>query len=200
MSTDDLIERCARRDEAAWSTLLADHRSVVVRIIGRIVGDSDPSSVADLEQEVYVRLLANDCDALRRLRDPGALSLRAFVCTTAANVARDHLRRKRVRKVVSHVDWGDLEDEPVDPGLGADERVGLWQGAARVSEALRRAVREPNAARDSLIFKAHYVEGLTAPEIEAMGVGLSTKGVETVLFRLTAKVRNLLRGDDGEIS
>ena len=174
-----------------------EHRHLVVRIVSRLTGTSDPASVADLEQEVYIRLLANGREALRKLQGASDGSLRAFVCTTAANVARDHLRRLQVRGVVRPVDDGD---ELFFVHADGEAPVFAKVRAAEVLAALERVGAGPNASRDVLIFKAHYVDGLTAAEIVAMGLGIGQKGVEAVLFRLTAKVREALRGGEEQIS
>lgn len=200
MVPNDLIEGLVRLDSASWSSFVAEHRPVVVRILSRLVGATDPASVADLEQEVYVRLLANDRGPLRRLRSASDGSLRAFVCTTAANVARDHRRRLQVRGHMRAVDEEGSED-----GLFVAEGNGEAAAFARlrtseVLDVLVRVVKEPNASRDCLIFKAHYVDGLTAAEIGALGLGIAPKGVEAVLYRLTSKVREALGSGEEKIS
>jgi len=195
LRSNDLIDGLVRLDPGSWGTFLSEHRQVVIRIVSRLVGSTDPASVADLEQEVYVRLLANDRESLRRLRDASAASLRAFVCTLAANVGRDHLRRRQVRAVVRSVSEGDPEEASIDLSGGEEPALSRMR-AAEVLDALERVVKGPNAARDCLIFKAHYVDGMTAAEIGRMGLGIAPKGVEAVLFRLTAKLREDLRSRD----
>lgn len=200
MRSNDLIDGLLRLDSASWETFVIEHRQTVIRIVSRVVGSKDPASIADLEQEVYARLLANDREALRRLRDASDGSLRSFLCTTAANVGRDHLRRLQVRGVVRALPEGD-EDELFfnTAGSGAEPLFARMR-AVEVVEALGRVVKGPNAARDSLIFKAHFLDGLTAAEIGAMGLGIAPKGVEAVLFRLTAKVREELRAGEENFS
>lgn len=200
MRSNDLIDGLVRLDPASWKTFVIEHRQVVIRIVSRLVGSTDPASIGDLEQEVYTRLLANDREALRRLQGASDGSLRAFVCTTAANVGRDHLRRLQVRSVVRAVPDGDGDELFFASAGSGGESLFARMRAAEVLESLERVVKGPNAARDSLIFKAHYVDGLTAAEIGAMGLGIAPKGVEAVLFRLTVKVREDLRAGEEKIS
>lgn len=200
LRSNDLIDGLVRLDSASWETFVFEHRQVVIRIVSRLVGTSDPASIADLEQEVYARLLANDREALRGLRDASDGSLRAFLCTTAANVGRDHLRRLQVRAVVRALPEGEEDELFFTAADNGGESLFARMRAAEVLEALERVVKGPNAARDALIFKAHYVDGLTAAEIAEMGLGIAPKGVEAVLFRLTAKVREDLRAGEEKIS
>jgi len=197
LGSNDLIDGLVRLDRSSWRTFIDEHRQLVVRIVSRLVGTSDPASVADLEQEVYTRLLANGREALRKLQGASEGSLRAFVGTAAANVARDHLRRLQVRNVVRSVDDAD---ELFFVRVEGEAPIFAKVRAAEVLDALARVGTGPHASRDALIFKAHYVDGLTAAEIVSMGLGIGQKGVEAVLFRLTAKVREALRGGEEQIS
>ena len=58
---------------------------------------------------------------------------------------------------------------------------------------LRALVEGPHAARDRRIFWLYYRVGLPAASIAALpGIGLSTKGVESTLHRLTRELRERL--------
>lgn len=193
MGVDLLITRCIDRDPTAWGELLELHRPMILRVLVRAVGSLDPAVVTDLEQELYLRLLAHDCEALRGLRGAGAAALRGFLCTTALNLARDQRRRLGVRRVMVAGDLEALVGDLADPGETQDRTVERRERTRLVLEAVERVIKGPQAERDRLIFKAHFVDGLSASEVASMGVGLTQKGVETVIFRLVARVRDALR-------
>ena len=69
-----------------------------------------------------------------------------------------------------------------------------WAGQRRalLEAALREAARGPREARDLLVLRAYYFDGLTPGEIAALGIGLSPKGVETVLQRAKGRVEQAL--------
>ncbi len=187
----DLAERCLRLDPKAWEELVASHRRVVLRVLTRILGTGDPAIIQDLEQETYERLLQRDCEALRAVEGPR--HLRALLCTIAANLARDHLRRSAVRE--AHLQAESLQAGEAlfeSPPLPA-ELFARKEDLERISKALEKVLKGPNARRDAQIFRAYFFEGETASEIAAMGLGLSTKGVETVLLRLVRKLRESMR-------
>ncbi|WP_373047306.1 RNA polymerase sigma factor [Vulgatibacter sp.] len=192
MPAPSLIARCLANDSAAWAELVGLHRALVLRVLVRTVGVDGCVGLEDLEQEVWSKLLANRGEALRGLVEAEPPAIRAFLYRTALNVGRDHGRRLSVRKVVHP---GPLEEiagnvpDPAEPLEGAYERLERRQS---IFDALEEVLTPPHIERDRLVFRAHYVDGLTAGEISAMGVGLAPKGVETLLLRMVQKVRTLL--------
>jgi hypothetical protein len=65
----------------------------------------------------------------------------------------------------------------------------------------KELAHEPNFGRDIAIFWFYYRWGLTAKEIsEILSMGLTVKGVESVLLRLTRLVRSKLGGSYGTAS
>lgn len=201
MQPSTIIERCLRLEQAAWAELIGTHRSLVLGVLMRILGHIDRDSIPDLEQEVFEKLLANDCQVLRTVE--GDAHLRGLLAMTAANLARDHLRRLGVRRGTGLDAEGADEIRQAlapDPVAELEEEVARKRRVEKVFEVLAALVSGPNASRDTLIFRAHYLDELSAPEIASMGIGLTTKGVETVLFRLTKRLRASLREDEESVA
>lgn len=186
MSFDQFIARCLRREPEAWEELIATHREPVLRVLGRLLGSADPSSIQDLEQKTYERLL--DPKVLQSIEGPQ--HLRAWVCRTAANLAKDRRRRMRVRQAQTFHEEsasgvGDFQHAPNGPEAAFLRK----QKVERLLAILEQLVSGPNAERDKLIFHSYYFDDLGAGEIAALDVGLTPKGVETVIFRLTKRLR-----------
>ncbi len=110
------------------------------------------------------------------LRD-GA-SLPAWICTTARNLATDHLRRRSHRP--EQEDLGELPR-----GTGGDDRE-------LASCMLRRLRLLPEAYQETLILR--IVEGMTGPEISAR-TGLTEASVRVNLCRGMHMLREQLRKD-----
>jgi RNA polymerase sigma factor (sigma-70 family) len=187
-----LIARCIEMEHAAWTEFVGSHRPLVLRILVRTVGPAGLASADDLEQEVWSRLLANRCDALRGLVHADPSGIRAFLSRTAMNIALDHRRRMAVRQIVQA---GPL-DELVDPEEPLEELYARHERRQKILETLEKVLTPPNTDRDRLIFRAHYVDGFSASEIARMGVGLQAKGIETLLLRLVGRVRALLANNE----
>jgi RNA polymerase sigma factor (sigma-70 family) len=189
----NLIRRCIEREPAAWTELLQRHRLLVLRVLVRTVGATDASAAEDLEQEVWGRLLANECDALWGLVDADEGNLRAFLYRTALNIGRDHLRRLSIRRVAHAGPVEELAESIADEGEGIEASYERHERRQIILDALDEVLTPPNDERDRMIFRAHYLDGLTAGEIAAMGIGLAPKGVESMLHRLLSRVKALLR-------
>jgi RNA polymerase sigma factor (sigma-70 family) len=188
-----LIARCIEKEPAAWAELVRTHRIVVLRVLVRTLGTGGAAAVDDLEQELWSRLLANRCEALRSLVDADGSTVRGFLYRAAHNLARDHRRRLGVRSVVQSGSLDALADELPDPDAEVEAAYERHERRRAILAALDQVVTPPNTDRDQMIFMSHYFDGLTAAEIAAMGVGLKPKGVETLLLRMVGRVRALLR-------
>ncbi|HEX9636478.1 MAG TPA: sigma-70 family RNA polymerase sigma factor [Acidobacteriota bacterium] len=208
LSDAELLERCADHtlDETLWNELIARfHRrvsTVVLRVLhagsaaGLIGRREIQTQWRDLVQEFYARLLERDCAALRRFRGPGEAG--AYLVAIAANIARDFLRAWARGVAVT----GSLESEAGESSL-ADPRPGVAApalgagpdaaSALVVEELLARLaalLEGPERPRNLLLFKLHYVDGMTASEIAQLdGVELETSGVHSTLARMVRRLR-----------
>lgn len=159
-------------DEAAWIALL--HRSMppLHRFVSRRVG-GERGLAEDIAQETWLRAL----DAWSRggvPADPGA-----WLATVAANLIRNHFRRRAPRTGVELDGWaspdGSLED--VD---GAERRE---QSALRV-QALQSALARLPPGQAELLTE-RYLDDLPTAEIAARR-GLGERALEGRLRRARA--------------
>jgi hypothetical protein len=64
-----------------------------------------------------------------------------------------------------------------------------------IDQCLQSCAEVPGKRRDRLIFWLHYRQGLSANAISSLpAVGLTVKGVESVIYRLTGLVRGQIAG------
>jgi RNA polymerase sigma factor (sigma-70 family) len=185
-----LALRCAAGEGAAWVRLIQQHDRRVLAVLARTLGPEHAADLRDLRQEVWARLLADGGAALRglRLERPGALG--AFVGQVALRLAIDFGRSRgtRARSEVPEEEAGEV----ASPGEGPEERSWALQRRALLDGALQEASRGPRLERDLLVLRAYYFDGLAPSEIAALGVGLSAKGVETVVQRARLRVEQAL--------
>ena len=189
-----LALRCADGDSQAWSELVARHERRILLVLVR--AGVRPDELADLKQEIYARLLAQKGSVLRSVRAerPGALG--AFLAQMALRAAIDHGRSRGARA------RSEVEEEAAhglaSSASGPDDAALLQQGRARFARALLAAADGPNLARDLMVLRAHFADGMNPAEIAAMGSGLSAKGVETLLRRARLRIEaELGEGETG---
>jgi RNA polymerase sigma factor (sigma-70 family) len=209
-----MVDRCCGGDAAAWDEFVDRYHERVARLAYRAAGslaasDGDRWEIArDLIQDVYVKLVAREFQALRAWRGESEESLVSYLASVVHGLACDELRRRRSRKrAVSLV---SLDAPPVDdapslaetlsgPDAGSPERQ-LIEGrsAERVARLLADASAGPHGPRNAIIFQLYHFEGMSAREIAEMPCfGLTVPNVESILRRTRERVRGLLQSDPG---
>jgi RNA polymerase sigma factor (sigma-70 family) len=183
-----LIAACAGGDADAWEALRGRYHRV---LHGALREAGVREDIDDLEQEVWARLLTRDRAALRDFRGG---SLRAFLTQVARTVAIDHGRAVRARP--SGAGGEELVALP-SAAPNAEHRLAESQERVRFSAALDEvASASENPARDRDILRLHFEEELSPADISELGVGLTPGGVEAVLRRAAARLRELLRHEE----
>jgi DNA-directed RNA polymerase specialized sigma24 family protein len=200
LSTKELLRLCLEnQDPAAWQEFARRTQpriaGTIVRTFRRYGSTPSPSQVDDLVQDTYTdKLFANNAKALRDFKchhdDPALFDafFFGFLKTVASRVAIDYLRRPAPDEVVP---------SPILPAPtpNPDRQVLLDQ----IIRRLYGLKHEPNFQRDLTIFLLYFVHGLTAKAISRLpGIGLTVKGVESVLLRLLRYLRGDLNGPDDD--
>ncbi|MFH1575112.1 MAG: sigma-70 family RNA polymerase sigma factor [Acidobacteriota bacterium] len=151
----------------------------------------------DLFQTTILRLVENDCAALRRFSGTQEGHLMAYLAVIARSVVRDCVKYELVRSKHSASQLPKQHAAPEPRSFGTAQRP--IQGVEyevllrEVRELSNRAVecvagRSPD--RDRLIFQLYFFHDLSLSQIaECKGVNLSKAGVDKVLNRLMDRVR-----------
>lgn len=181
---DALVQACVAGDADAWEALRGRYHHAVHAAF-RAVGAGE--DIEDLEQEVWARLLARDRAALREFRGG---SLAGFLAQVARSVAIDHGRARRARPSSSFEEAHGIAAD----GPSAEQEAASKQTRGRLASALDSvAAASENPARDRDLLRLHFEEEMSPAEIAELGVGLSSRGVESMLRRARARLRELLR-------
>jgi RNA polymerase sigma-70 factor (ECF subfamily) len=197
LSVEELVRRCtSSSDLEAWEEFVRRLHGLIAKVVHRIaerMGDSSRQTIDDLIQETYLKLCADNCRILRNFDHRHEGAFLGFVQVMAANVTRDHFRSSYVRnRAAEPFDEGTAEtiatvsdSRPI--GAAALERDVLIR---EVAYHLDRCTSGPQQDRNRKVFWLYYRTGLSAREIAALpGVGLNTKGVESLILRLRREVR-----------
>jgi len=140
-----------------WSALYTEHAPDIASYLVKMTGDREVAS--DLMQETFVRAIRSHVDT-RDLR-----SARAWLFRIAANLARDHRRRRALLRFVPF-----SGREPGTAGARDGER-----------DLIERALRAlPHAQATTLLL--HYDAGFSRKEIAEME-GITEEAVKSRLAR-----------------
>jgi RNA polymerase sigma-70 factor (ECF subfamily) len=159
------------------------------------LGTAIPSVVDDIVQEVFLKLCEQDRRILREFKPRGEDSFIGLLRVVAASVANDYFRRQYSEKRGGKVITIALDEEPAWTSVLGAETNAEVQRAVLFAELDKKLRGAPGASaqRDRTIFWFYYLQGLTADEIAALpNSGLSAKGVESALRRVTSWLRREL--------
>jgi RNA polymerase sigma-70 factor (ECF subfamily) len=199
ISPEDLFLTCLHAgDESAWAEFLRRFQPLILRTIIKIAshwGETTPQTIDELLQETYLKLCSDRETILSSFHPAHPDSVFGYLKVFTANLAQDHFKATRARKR-----GGSLKIESSEAPSATDQCMDVRSGPLQVERSI--LVREietilkelavgPNADRDRLIFWLYYRSGLSAVSIASIpAIGLTTKGVESTLQRLTAQLRN----------
>jgi len=196
LTSEDLIEACVDTgDPAAWEEFVRRFRPVIAGTVMRTArrfGESAPDLIDDLIQETYLKICANRCRILREFKPQAADAVFGLLKTVAFSVAQDHFRGGLAAKRGAGRRETPLETYTESAAAGREglppaEREILLR---EIDEQLATAGEPAAHGRDRQIFWLYYRHGMTARAIALIpGIGLTQKGVESAIQRLTSHVR-----------
>lgn len=194
----ELLQLCLSTDaQEHWRDFVRRTQPLIANVIINTVRrwkQPAPSLVDDLIQNTYVKLFDNDKKALRSIKNEHENTIFGYLKVVASNVVRDHFR-----KPGNKADEVELSDAVVPPGPQDRERREFLDKKEQVKRILATLSSSETYERDLAIFCFFYEQGYTAKEISLLpNVGLTVKGVEAVILRLTRYVRERLEGKNPE--
>lgn len=174
-----LVRGALAGDAQAQRALVERHRAAVYRLARVATGDAEDA--LDIAQQTFMAAFT----ALARY--DAALPFRSWISAIALNKCRDWARRRAVRRLFAlplpedAAEWV-VADAP-SPEVVAQDRTEL-AATARAIAAL------PAQLKNVLILRT--IEGMSQQETAA-ALGISTKAVETRLYRARQKLTQVLR-------
>jgi RNA polymerase sigma-70 factor (ECF subfamily) len=157
-------------DVAAWREFVGTFHRLIATVALRVArrwGESSPQLIDDLVQETYLQLCDDNFRRLRKFKSDHPDAFYGYLKVVTANLVHDHFKAAHSSKRGS----GTIE-------IAADEKIPLGCDALGGASVVKSAW------------------GLTADAIAGLpSIGLSTKGVESSLLRLTWLLRDEIGRD-----
>jgi RNA polymerase sigma-70 factor, ECF subfamily len=197
-SPDDLVRACAgSKDPAAWEEFIRRFHPVIARVVWRIArrwGEPSRQVLDDLTQETYLKLCEDDSRLLRSFQPRFPDAIFGFLKVVATNVVRDHYKsamaEKRGAGQTDALSEG-TRTASASPALGNFDAMERHIFVQQIDEALSRSAAGEEQTRNRAIFWLHYRQGLSANAIASLpSIGLTTKGVESTILRMTRMIRS----------
>lgn len=192
------------RDVEAWEEFVRRFHRLIAKVVLRAAarfGDPSKETVDDLIQDTYLKFYADNCRILREFEHRHPNAFLGYVQAVAVNVVRDHfkscLSKKRGEGLVEAVSEGFIPPA-AEESVGSPKSIERAVLIEEVRHHLELCVTEEDHERSKRIFWLYYRVGLSASAISAIpSIGLSTKGVESVIFRITRELRRRMDGSTG---
>jgi len=203
-SVNDLAKACANSADAAeWQEFVrrcSPLASIMAVRVSRIWSIRPSASmVDDIVQEVFLKLCEHERRILHEFEPRGDDSFLGLLRTIAASVANDYFRRTHSLKRGGNAVTMSLAEEAVEMPSDANRMAPSLHRAALLAQldGKLRSAPEKIGERDRALFWLYYLQGYTAEEIARIsGAGLTAKGVESALRRVTVWLRAEVDGEN----
>jgi RNA polymerase sigma factor (sigma-70 family) len=214
----ELFLLCAsdRENYGAWSEFLSRYsskikyfiRGAIRQFLGTSKYLNDPNTAVgmqenDLFQNIIIRLVENDCAAMKRFSGKTEEEVLAYMAVISRSTVIDALRRSKAMK--RRNTFADEERPKVAPSVGFSKMIdnkGLERAilADELLSLVHQTIGSKSgwaSTRDQLVFELHFLDGLSFSQIsKCKGINLSKAGVEKLLRRLIGRVQDSLQPVD----
>lgn len=197
LSASDLALTCLKDgEEHAWIEFVRRFQPLIASVVLRTARTwSEPSKdiVDDLVQETFLKICAERVSLAANFRPEYPDAIFGYIRALTTNLVHDYFRAtnslKRGKNVTIPLSFESPRENPscnVPPESFVEHAILISQ----IDRYIRELDTPPNSNRDREIFWLHYRVGLSARAIAGISrFRLSTKGVESTLFRLTKHVK-----------
>ena len=197
-TVNELAKACAHSTDAAeWQEFLRRCTPLVslvaVRVCRMWMNRTQPATVDDIVQEVFLKLCEQERRILRSFEPRGEDSFLGLLRIVTTSVGNDYFRRHNSAKRGGKVLTMSLEDDSGPSTATGARQTARTEQAVLLAQLDRKLAEAPGelAGRDREIFWLYYRQGFTAEEIAAVpATGLTAKGVESALRRIAGWLRS----------
>lgn len=206
----ELIKRCAqepfnrkvwaefynRFDERIW---LVVYRECNAK--GIVKYDSQyREAIQDLVQDVYVRLIDDNCKALKNFVGASENSIYSYLGIIAKNVVNNYIAKMSAQKRMSFeklISTNLPKDEKIfikykvkASYSDLDDEISLAVLKEEIDVILNKILKSRDKERDKLIFKLHFYEGFSVEDLaEKFHFGLSSKRISNLITAIKKSLR-----------
>lgn len=218
ISSLDLVKLCSQpKNEVAWQEFYQRFNPYIEIYIKKawkirtcsnnLMNPIVKETIADLIQEVYVKLLESNRQALQQFQGETEGSFLAYLSKIASNIVSEHFRKQLAdKRRGAEMSIEMLLDKAECEKSGSQEITHLFLSTGgekeilralrnrQLSQILENSLSGSNKQRDVLIFRACLVAGMSAQQvIEAENLNLKASSIESILRRIKDKLRQTLK-------
>ncbi|MFY9225016.1 MAG: RNA polymerase sigma factor, partial [Blastocatellia bacterium] len=194
LTNSELIRLCyEKKTEDVWQEFYSRFNRYIKLYIRKALEGYKTTSILkeidflalkeDLEQEVYLRLVKNDYQALKSY-DGSNNCFHSYLHKIATNVVLEYLRqhyaKKRQAKLISLTTLLE-ENSKKQSNVYLIVNNGFSELAYQITQLINKASGNNNSKRDKEIFFLHLFYGMASSEIaQSLNTNLSSSGVDSI--------------------
>jgi len=183
----NLLKRCLSAEPGAWKDFVDRFMGLFVHVVNHTAHAHSirlsPHDVDDLCAEVFVSLLDNDSDVLRRFR--GQCSLATYLTVIARRIIAREISRKRMAEALGHVNAHHNGARLVPQAV--PQAVSQEQHRVEDHDEVRRLLADLSGP-DAEVVKQFHLEGRSYREISTR-LGIPENSIGPTLSRAREKMR-----------
>ena len=196
LSPEALIQKCIEGEVAAWQEFMGRYHRLIAGVVLRTTqkwGELSPQTMDDLIQETYLKLCADNYRLLRAYDPKHSDAIYGYLKVITANLVHDrfkalHSEKRGGDQIVEELTTLENRTD-TDKSFGSQEAMER-EILLREIDALLHTSSADTADRDRTIFWLYYRQGFTSKAIASLpSIGLTIKGVESTILRLTKMIR-----------
>jgi RNA polymerase sigma-70 factor (ECF subfamily) len=165
-------------------------------------GEPSSSLVEDIVQITYLKLWEDGCSLLRSFAIQHPEAILGYLKKAAANATHDYFKHRHSQSSGGdnpHVSTSDVDPQAANHVDGSEERIAFQIFLNEIDAHLRHLLTGSDGERDRTIFWLYFRQGMSTREIASLpGIGLSIKGVGSVIERLKHGVREMILGSQSD--
>jgi len=217
LSNIDLIKTCAESadNQKAWLEFIRrfDHhiklsvirayRYLTIRNLGkeRILEEE----IKDLVQEVYIKLVKNNCKLLKNFKPKYNGSISIYLSLTCASVVKDHFRKSGTLKRKAPNKGSDGRIYSANEGKLINKKISYFLSANPEEKVIAKDILEKaenyysifhpkrNNEKRKLIFQLYFLEGLSIKDISRIkGLNVSLANANKIVWKMKREIRNYI--------
>ncbi|MBN1996342.1 sigma-70 family RNA polymerase sigma factor [candidate division KSB1 bacterium] len=179
------LEFCKRFDDHIWLVLYRESRTKKIfktTLAGKQI-------LSDLVQDVYLKLLAKDCRALKDFKGAHEHSIFTYLAVIAKNVINNYLvkmnaqKRPKINGSINDISpQSQTPKEYESPQPHTDHAISYNELLNEIDSLLDDILKGKDRERNKLIFHLFFYEGFSADEISTMPpINLSSKRISNLV-------------------
>jgi len=205
MNNTELVKHCAhdKRNKKAWLEFLSRYENLVYNTVIQECKNSElhkicfqfDETVKDLVQEVYLKLLQNDCKALKKFRGDSENSIYSYLRIIARNVVKNYFikiqakKRPPIDRVFDNAarvagEKGEYynNDKYKTTIFDPEQEFKLKILKEEIDHCLKKVLTGRDKKRNRFIYQLHIYNGFSPQEIaSSFNFGISTSRIANII-------------------